>query len=43
MPTQNKELKKLKAAEHSPEFGNQELDKLYNSGKHKIPQHLAQS
>jgi TPR repeat protein len=28
-------------AEHSPEFGKQELDKLYNSGKHKIPKHLS--
>ncbi|MEY4803868.1 MAG: hypothetical protein RL331_381 [Bacteroidota bacterium] len=27
-------------AERSPEFGNQELDKLYSSGKHKIPKHL---
>lgn len=27
-------------AERSPEFGNQELDKLYTSGKHKIPKHL---
>jgi hypothetical protein len=27
-------------AERSPEFGNQELDKLYTSGKHKIPKNL---
>lgn len=28
-------------AERSPEFGKQELDKLYTSGKHKIPKHLS--
>ena len=28
-------------AERSPEFGNQELDKLYASGKHMIPKHLS--
>lgn len=28
-------------AERSPEFGKQELEKLYTSGKHKIPKHLS--
>ncbi len=28
-------------AERSPEFGNQELDKLHSSGKHMIPKHLS--